>query len=162
MASRSGTGAPFWVFIAILVVLHLVLHVAIGVDTGAPDLLTVAVLLAARRVKGSGAAAIGLVLGILNDALSLSTFGANALVYAVVGFLGARSRDLFEGDSLLFVAVYIFLGKWLRDALYFVITRSDHGEAWGSLLTVAPIAAVFAAIAGMVAITMYRAATGER
>ena len=162
MASRSGTGAPFWIFIAILVVLHLVLHVAIGLGMGAPDLLTVAVLLAARRLKSSGAAALGLVVGILNDALSLTTFGANALSYAIIGFLGARSRDLFEGDSLLFVAVYVFLGKWLRDALYFVITRSAHGETWGSLLTAAPIAAVFAAFAAMVAMMLYRAATGER
>ena len=162
MASRSGTGAPFWIFIAILVVLHFVLHVAIGLGPVAPDLMTVAVLLAARRVKSSSAAAIGLVLGVLNDALSLTSFGANALSYSIVGFLGARSRDLFEGDSLLFVAVYIFLGKWLRDALYFVITKSQHGEAWGTLLTGAPLAAVLAAFSGMVAITMYRAATGER
>lgn len=162
MASRSGTGAPFWVFIAILVVVHLVLHVAIGLGAVAPDILTVAVLLAARRLKGSAAAAVGLVLGILNDALSLTTFGAMALVYAIVGFLGARSRDLFEGDSLLFVAVYVFLGKWLRDALYFVVTRSAHGDPWGSLLTTAPVAAIFAAFSAMVAVTLYRAATGER
>lgn len=162
MASRSGTGAPFWVFIAMLVVLHLVLHVALGLGGAVPDILTIAVLLASRRLKGSGAAAVGLVLGILNDALSLTTFGALALVYAIVGFLGARSRDLFEGDSLLFVAVYVFLGKWLRDALYFVVTRSAHGEPWGNLLTAAPVAAIFAAFSAMIAIMLYRAATGER
>lgn len=162
MASRSGTGAPFWVFIAILVVLHLVVHVAIGLGTAAPDLLAIAVLLAARRMKGSGAAAVGLLLGLLNDALALTTFGATALVFAVIGFLGARSRDLFEGDSLLFVAVYIFLGKWLRDALFLVMTRSASGDPWGILVTSTPIAAIYAAITAMIAIMLYRAATGER
>jgi rod shape-determining protein MreD len=160
MGTRAG--ASFWVFIVLLVIAHLVLHVALGLDLAAPDLITGAVLLAARILGGSSSAAVGLVLGVLADALSLTTFGAQALVNTVVGFLGARSRDLFEGDSLLFVGVYIFLGKWLRDALYFVITQSANPEPWGLLLTGAPIAALYTAFAIMVALTLYRAATGER
>lgn len=160
MAAR--TAVSYWVFIVLLVVLHLILHVAVGLGVSAPDLLTLALLLAARRLRGSAAAGLGVVLGVLADALSLTGFGALALVYAVVGFLGARSRDLFEGDSLLFVGGYIFLGKWLRDALFMLLTRTTHAEPWGSLLTAAPISAVYAAVAGMVALTLYRAATGER
>lgn len=156
MAVRSSPS--FWVFIVLIVLLHFILHVAVGLDTVA-DLLTVAVLLASRRRTGFGAALIGLGLGILGDALSLTTFGALALVYTVIGFLGARSRDLFEGDSLLFVGVFVFIGKWLRDALYLVLTRT---EPWGSLLTSAPLAALFAALAAMVGLVLYRAATGER
>lgn len=160
MGTRSG--ASFWVFIVLLVIAHLVLHVALGIDAAAPDLITGAVLLSARNLGGSGAAAVGLVLGVLADALSLTTFGAQALVNTVIGFLGARSRDLFEGDSLLFVGAYIFLGKWLRDALYFVLTRSAYPEPWGVLLTAAPLAAVYAAAAITIAIMLYRAGTGER
>jgi rod shape-determining protein MreD len=160
MAQR--TGASFWIFIAVLVVAHLVLHVAIGLTTVAPDLMTVAVLLAARRVKGSAGAAIGVGIGLLTDALSLTTFGALALVNGVVGFLGARSRDLFEGDSMLSVAVYVFLGKWLRDALYFLVTKSAHDDPWSILITSAPIAAIFAAVSALFALMLYRAATGER
>lgn len=160
MGTRGG--ASFWVFIVVLVTVHLVLHVALGLGAVAPDLITGAVLLSARTLGGSSAAAVGLVLGVLADALSLTTFGAQALVNTVIGFLGARSRDLFEGDSLLFVGAYIFLGKWLRDALYFALTRSAHPESWGVLLTEAPLAAVYAAFGIMVALTLYRAATGER
>lgn len=159
MASRTSTS--FWVFILILVVLHLVLHVALGMGR-APDLLTVALLLSARRLPGAGAAAVGLLLGILMDALSLTTFGALAVVYTVVGFLGARSRDLFEGDSLLFVGVFIVIGAWLCQALYLLFTRSALHDPWSSLLTVAPITAIYTAVAGMIALTLYRAATGER
>src|SRR5918996_687187 len=119
MGTRGG--ASFWVFIIVLVIVHLVLHVALGLDAAAPDLITAAVLLSARILGGSSAAAVGLVLGILADALSLTTFGAQALVNTVIGFLGARSRDLFEGDSLLFIGAYVFIGKWLRDALYFLL-----------------------------------------
>ena len=160
MASR--TRASFWVFILILVVLHFVVHVAMGMGTRAPDFMTIAVLLASRRMSGSAAAALGLVLGILVDALSLTTFGALALTYTILAFLGARSRDLFEGDSLLFVAVFIFLGTWLREALFVALTRSTIGEPWGVLLTGAPLVALYTAISAMIALTLYRAATGER
>lgn len=162
MASRSGSALGFWIFIFVLVVLHLVLRVAIGLGTVAPDLMTIAVLLAARRLKGSGAAALGLVLGILSDALVLTTFGALGLVNSIVGFLGARSRDLFEGDSLLFAVVYIFLGKWLHDALYFTFTQSAQSATWGSLLTAAPVTALYTAGAALVALMLYRATTGDR
>lgn len=158
MAGRSRP-VGFWIFIIILVVLHFGVHVALGVRSMAPDLLTVALLLGVRRLTGAGAAGLGLALGILNDALSLSAFGALALTYAIIGFLGARSRDLFEGDSLLFVAAYIFMGKLLRDALYQLLTRS---QPWSDLWTVSLLAALFAAVAGVVALTLYRAATSDR
>lgn len=160
MASR--TAPSFWVFIILLAVFHFVLRVAIGLSVSAPDLLTIAVLLAARRLKGSQAAGVGLVLGLLVDGLALTTFGALALVNAVVGFLGARSRDLFEGDSYLFIGAYIFLGKLVHDVLYFVITKSSHGQEWSALLTPAPLAALYAAVAAIIAIILYSAATGDR
>ena len=157
MAARNNTA--FWIFIIVLVVVHLSIHVGLGVRGMVPDLLTVALLLGARRLSGSGAAGLGLALGLLNDALSLTAFGALALTYTIVGFAGARSRDLFEGDSLLFVAVYVFLGKWLRDLLYIMFTRS---EPWSNLWSGAPLAALYAALAAMVALTLYRAATSDR
>ena len=158
MAGRSNQ-VGFWIFIIILVVLHLGVHVAFGVRALAPDLLTVALLLGVRRLTGAAGAGFGLALGILNDALSMTAFGAMAVTYAVIGFLGARSRDLFEGDSLLFVAAYLFLGKFLRDLLYQLLTRS---HPWSDLLTTSLLACLYAAVAGVIALTLYRAATSDR
>jgi rod shape-determining protein MreD len=158
MAGRSNHVA-FWIFIIVLVILHFGLHLALGLGRGAPDLLTIALLLGVRRLSGSGAAGLGLALGLLNDALSLDAFGAMGVTYAILGFIGARSRDLFEGDSLLFVAVYIFLGKLLRDVIYQVLTRS---APWSDLWSSSLLASVYAAIAGMIALTLYRAATSDR
>jgi rod shape-determining protein MreD len=158
MAGRPNHVA-FWIFIILLVVLHLGVHVAVGLRGVAPDLLTVAVLLGSRRLSGSGGAGLGVALGILNDALSLTAFGALAVTYAIIGFLGARSRDMFEGDSLLFVAAYVFLGKWLRDLIYIMLTRS---APWSDMWSHAPVAALYAAVAGIVALTLYRAATSDR
>jgi rod shape-determining protein MreD len=160
MAARNPLS--FWVFFALLLVSHFVLHIALGLGPSVPDLLTVALLLAARRVRGALAAGLGLALGILNDAFSATSFGADAVALTVLGYLGARSRDLFDGDSLLFVGVYLFFGKWLHDALYWVLVPEARGNALGQLLIQAPIAALSTAVGGAIALLVYRTSTGER
>lgn len=153
---------PFWVFIALLVLLHFSLHLGLGLGASAPDLLTVAVLLAARRLRGAPAAGVGLGLGLLEDALSLSSFGAEAVTEAVLGFLGARSRDFFVGESAIFVGVYLFLGKWVHDVLFWLLARGGSGAgAVGRLLVDAPLAAAYAALCGVVALSLYQAVAGE-
>jgi rod shape-determining protein MreD len=156
----------FWAFIAVLAVLHFLLHLGLGLGATAPDLLTVAVLVAARRLPGAAAAVVGLVLGLIQDSLSLVAFGANGVVLALVGYLGTRSRDFFVGDSLLFVAVYLFVGKWLHDVLYYLLYSALPSTVGVDLRRVllldAPAAAVYAAIAGTLALLGYRAITKER
>ncbi|HEX7118925.1 MAG TPA: rod shape-determining protein MreD [Longimicrobiales bacterium] len=159
-ASRAWT---YWAFIALLVALNFTLHLAIGIGATAPDLLTVALLLAARRLGGVAAAALGLVLGLLRDALSLVAFGADAVALTVLGYLGARSRDLFVGETLTFVALYLFAGKWLHDVIYYLVAGAAvRGDAVSRLLIEAPIAALYAAVAGTAALLLYRLVTGER
>lgn len=104
-----------WIVVVVLVLLHFLLHVGLGVRGAAPDLLTVALLLAAREVGVGTAAGVGLVMGLLEDALSVLSFGANTVAMTVVGLLGAVTRDLFVGDSLVFLVSYFILGKWVRD-----------------------------------------------
>ena len=75
MASRPVYYAAFIAFLAFL---HFTLHLAFGFGPQAPDLITVAALLAARRLRGGQAAALGFVFGILADALARTSFGASA------------------------------------------------------------------------------------
>ncbi|MEJ2679704.1 MAG: hypothetical protein P8174_11635, partial [Gemmatimonadota bacterium] len=114
---NRGTWGP-WFLVVLLVVAHLLLHVTFGIGRGAPDLLTLALLLGARRLSVGPAAAFGLGLGLLQDSLSALAFGAASATYAVLGVVGSRSRDVFVGDSLLFMGLYLFAGKWLHDILY--------------------------------------------
>ncbi len=159
---RPG-GWPFWLFVALLVLLHFFLHLGLGLGASAPDLLTVAVLLAARRLSATPAAVLGLVLGLVQDALSLASFGAEAVTQAVLGFLGAWSRNYFVGESAAFVAVYLFVGKWLHDVIFWLLARPGTGaEALSRLLLQAPLAALYAAICGIPALFVYRATAGER
>ena len=149
---------PFWLFIGVLVALHFVLHLSLGIDTAAPDLLTLAILLAARQLSGGPAAGLGFVLGLLEDAVSLVAFGAAAITGTVVGYIGARSRDLFVGDSIIFLGIYLFLGKWVRDALYYGLADVvRRGEPVRALLMQAPLNALYMAAVGVVAILVYRA-----
>lgn len=149
---------PFWVFVAVLAIIHFLLHLTLGLDRSAPDLLTLAILLAARQLTGGSAAGIGFALGLLEDAVSLVAFGAAAVTGTVVGYLGARSRDLFVGESLFFLGVYLFLGKWVRDALYYGLAGVvRRGEPVHALLIEAPLSALYMAAVGVVAILVYRA-----
>jgi rod shape-determining protein MreD len=158
-----GRSWSFTVFVFLIVLAHFTLRLAIGAGPGMPDLLTVAALLAARRLSGAQAAGLGLLLGVLDDALTIVAFGSAAVALTVVCFLGARSRELFEGDSLLFLFVYLFIGKWLRDALIFLLSPETRTvDTVPQLFIGMPLTALVAAIGGAVAIIVYRAATGER
>ena len=61
----EGTRWHFVAFITVLVALHFFLRVGLGLGWAVPDLLVVAVLLSARRVRGGWAAGLGVLLGIL-------------------------------------------------------------------------------------------------
>ena len=156
----ARTTYRYWVFIGILVFMHFALRVGFGLEERSPDLLTVATLFAARRLRSTGAALFGLLLGVLADALSLIAFGASAVALSIVGFLGARSRDMFEGDSILFVTIYLFIGVWLREAIQALVSR--QGIEWSMLYTSAPVSAIYAAAAGIIALGVFRAVADER
>jgi rod shape-determining protein MreD len=161
----TGSRLVLGLFLLVLTLLHLLLQIGFGLGTAAPDVLTVALLLGARRMTPPAAAALGLVLGVVNDALALLAFGSGAVVLTILGYLGARTRDLFVGESLAFSAAYLFLGKWLHLLLLALVLRHGRGMAveWTSLLLVdAPLAGLYAAVAGVVALAVYRGATDEK
>ena len=132
-----------------LVLLHFVLHLGLGIGSAAPDLLTVALLLLAREAGIGVAAGMGLAFGLLEDALSVVAFGANAVAMTVVGLAGGATRDLFVGDSIFFLVSYFVLGKVTRDLLHWVLM----GDGFRSAVT--PEAVVAGLLGGV-----YAAAVG--
>lgn len=139
-----------WVVLASLPVLHFLLHVGLGLGLWAPDLLTVGLLIMARELRPGTATGLGFGFGLLEDAFSILAFGTNTVAMTVVGFLGARSRDLFVGESFVFLFSYLAIGTWLRSALQWIASgagnRLPAGEA---LLLETPVAALYAAIVGI-------------
>lgn len=154
---------PFGLFIGLLVTFHFLLSIGFGFAQYAPDLAVAALLLGARRLRGSFAALLGLGIGLLKDAVSLAAFGAAAVVLTLTGFLGARSRDIFLGEGAIFTLTYLFVGKWFADAAYLLFAGGAlrlQAASW--LFVQAPLAALVTASAGALALGSYRWLAGER
>lgn len=144
-----------WATVGVLAVLHFLLHLGLGLGTAAPDLLTVSLLLAAREVGMGTAAGIGFAFGLLLDAFSLLAFGANTVTMTILGAAGARTRDLFVGDSFFFVISYLFLGKWVKDLLYWVLVGEGIREPLvRAVLVESSVNALYAAVVGVLVVTV--------
>jgi rod shape-determining protein MreD len=140
----------FWLALVLLPVLHFLLKVGFGLGNAVPDLLTLALLLTAREVRSGAAAGFGFFYGLLEDAFAILSFGANTLVLTVLASLGARSRDLFVGESLLFFSLYLGGGTWLRAAFHWLLSDPEgRGAAGPVLLAEAPLTALYTTGVGL-------------
>ncbi len=140
-----------WGVVGLLIFLHFGLHVSLGLGEIAPDLLVVALLIAAREVDIGWGAGLGFLLGLLDDAFSVLAFGANTFALTLVGVGGARTRDLFVGDSLFFLMSYLVLGKWGRDFLHWLVVGEGLRESFvDTMLIQSPISAVYAGVIGLI------------
>lgn len=155
-ASRWALAA----LVIVLVALHFVFRVGFGLGERFPDLLVVAVLLAARQMRAGWAAGLGLLLGYLEGSVIPFSLGASAVALTVIGYLGARAREFLSSDGPISIALYLFTGKWLYELFLYVVLMLDSqpGSASG-LLLIAPLAALYAAIAGVAALAAYRTVT---
>ncbi len=139
-----------WGVAALLVLVHFLLHLGLGLGEAAPDLLTVALLLGAREVGMGTAAFLGLLLGLLEDAFSVLSFGANAVAMTIVGAAAALTRTFFVGDSLFFLVSYLFVGKWARDLLFWTFAGESAREPFvDSVVVQGTIQAGYAALVGV-------------
>ena len=139
------------VAVSLLVVAHFFIHVGFGIGAAAPDLLTLALLLLARESHMAAAAAVGLAMGLTEDAQGLLAFGAGGFAMASVGALASWTRDFFVGETRVFVVAYLFLGKWVRDFLFWVAVGPDaRPGAFGALVVEAGLAALYMTLIGLV------------
>ena len=142
-------GAAFWGVAVSLPLLHFVLRVGLGVGDWSPDLLAVGLLVAALRLPVALAAGLGFAFGIIEDALSILSFGANAMALTIVGILGSWSREFFVGGSVVFLVSYFTIGVWFRSALHWLVSGWSVGEEAVRLLLVEmPLAALYGAGVG--------------
>jgi rod shape-determining protein MreD len=134
----------------LLIVAHFTLHVGLGLGEAAPDLATLGLLVLAREVALTPAAGAGFVVGLLEDALSVLAFGASTVALTLVGALGARTRDLFVGDSVIFVVWYFAAGKWIRDLVQWLMTSGELREPFvRAMLVDSTLASLYVAAVGV-------------
>jgi len=133
-----------------LAILHFLLNVGFGLSSWVPDLLTLGLLILAREVRTGTAAGVGFLFGLLEDAFSILSFGANAVAMTIVGGLGSRSRDLFVGESMFFIVSYLAVGTWLRFALHWLASGGGpRPQAMEALAVHGPLAALYTGLAGV-------------
>jgi cell shape-determining protein MreD len=120
-----------WVWSGFSIVLLLFLHflfrplfVRLPV---APNLLVGALLLATLRLRAGHAAFLGFGLGLLEAAMALEGMGWYALALTVIGYVGARSRDLLFADARFYVFGYLFVGTWIAESVLLLLGTTPPG-----------------------------------
>jgi rod shape-determining protein MreD len=153
--NAAGAVRGFALFV-LLLALHYSLRPLLGWRAGI-DFLVIAVLVSAVRVRPGAAALIGLFTGFVADSLAPGMFGAAALSMAAVAFGASWLKAVFFTDSLALTAFFLFLGKWVFDALL-VITQQSMGARDGmfQLILWSPLAAAATAGAGVVILVLLR------
>jgi hypothetical protein len=155
----EGTRWQFAGLIALLVVVHFVLRDGLHLGFLGPDLLIVALLLAARRMRAGAVAGLGLVLGLLEGAANPFNMGASAVAFCVIGYLGARVREVVVGDNPVTLLAYLAIGKWLFDAMLWGLLASRGYAPPLETLVLSMVAAIYAGMVGLAAATAYRVVT---
>jgi cell shape-determining protein MreD len=113
--------------ITTLLVLHFLFRPFLVRLPVAPNLLVGALLLATLRLRSGHAAILGFGLGILEASMALEGMGSYALALTVVGYVGARSRDLLFADARFYVFGYVFVGTWLAEIVLLLLGTSPAG-----------------------------------
>jgi rod shape-determining protein MreD len=141
----------------LLGVLHFALRPLLGDFRAAPDLLLLALIVFAMRVRPGQAAVGGFGVGLVVDSLTPVAFGAGALAHTLVGYLAAWGKAVFFAENLMVNAGFFFVGTWIRDLLVLVAGRHmDVSAMLWQLFFWTPIKAVTTAMAGVLVLVVLR------
>lgn len=138
MVERSGNRAGLAITVAVLAFLHFSLSPAMESWFARPNLLLCAVLIAALQISPGASAGVGFLLGLLEDAMSVSHFGLATISLVILAYVGSQARALFLGEEPLFMGTYLFLGTWLYEVATYVLLGAG-GDAWSFVLLRAPL-----------------------
>jgi hypothetical protein len=130
--------------VVILVVLHFTLYRFFGAWPALPNLLIGGLLLGALRMRAGYAAFLGFGLGVLEAAMGMEGLGTLSLVLTLVGYLGARSRDLLFADARHYVFIYLFVGTWIAEVAL-ILAMPGVPNLLGALV-LAPVSAFGTAV----------------
>jgi rod shape-determining protein MreD len=149
------------VVLCVLVALHFTLRPLLDWRAGV-DFLVIGVLLVAVRARPGAAAIVGLLFGLVLDAMNPEALGAAALAMTVTAFVASRLKAAFFADDLGLNAIFVFGGKVVFDVISIVFEGRLGGAAlaW-QLLAWTPLSALATAVIGVVVMAMVRPAVDE-
>jgi rod shape-determining protein MreD len=140
----------FWFVLAGLVLLHFSVRTKLGDDRMAPDFLLLAVLMYTIRAAPGPSSAAGFLVGIIRDAMSPASFGANALAHTLVGYLSSWAKAVFFAENLFVNGCIFFGGTWIRNLIVALASGELKGAplAW-QLLGWSTLQSLLTALAGV-------------
>ncbi len=140
----------------VLIILHFTLRPLLGMRAGI-DFMLIALMFGSVRLRPGAAAVYGLLLGLMADSLSVSTFGSSALAMTIVGYAASWLKAVFFADNLALNAFFLFLGKWLFDVIYVLAERRLGGwELVMQLVAWSSLSAAATALAGVLVLALLR------
>lgn len=114
------------------------------------DLLVIALLLVAIRVRPGAAAVVGFALGALADAASPTGLGSGMLAMAAVGYVTSWLKAAFFAENALLNGIVIFASAWGATMLRLVLGGGVFEPGFTiQALVWAPLSAAATALVGV-------------
>lgn len=156
MAGRAGVRFGLLGGVLVLTFLHFALAPLFQSWFAGPNLLLCAILISARQLRPGAAAAVGFILGLLEDAMAVSHFGLTTLLLVLVAYLGSITRDTFVGEEPLFMGTYLFAGTWIYEAAIYLIVGAS-GDPLSYIFVRAPLDGLATGVVGYLTLPFVRA-----
>ncbi len=130
----------------VMLLLHLLLRPLLEGLPVSPDFLTGGVLVGGLVLRAGSAATLGFAAGLIEAALSVGGLGRLTMVYTLLGYGSARSRDLIFADLQYFLFAYLLVGTWMTQLVLAALAGS--ALTWTFAFVVAPLSALLTAVLG--------------
>lgn len=154
--TRARGDWSFRLVLALLVVTHFYLRPRFLAGPWAPDFLLLALLIFSIRSRPGVAALAGLVVGLVDDTLMPSRFGAGMLAHTIVGYVAAWGRAVFFADNLLVNAGLFLAGTWVRNLIILLASGLSVGALLASVALWSTLQAIATAVAGVLVMVAIR------
>jgi hypothetical protein len=154
----EGPRSVYGAIVVVLLGLHLLFRPILDGWPVSPDLLTGGILMGGLVLRAGKAAMLGFGAGLIEAALSVGGLGRLTLVYTLLGYSSARSRDLIFADLQYFLFAYLFVGTWFTQLVLAALAGSSL--SWGFAFLVAPASALLTALVGELGVRAVTAVIG--
>jgi rod shape-determining protein MreD len=162
MSPRRVTRVQLALVLLVLLVLQFYLRPRLWNARVSPDFLLIGLMLFAMRSGAGAGALVGFLVGLIEDTLTPSRFGAATLAHTLVGYLASWGRAVFFADNMLVNGAFVAVGLWLRDLIVLVASGTDHKQLLTQLTFYSPVQALTTAAFALVVLVTFRAVFSVR
>ncbi len=136
---------PF-IIILFLLSLQVFFHSIFGLVEALPDLIPIALAIAAIRWGLAGAVIAGFLAGVVEDSFATSLLGLNSLSWTLAGSIGSTIRSSLYGNRIAVAVILVAILKAVHDIVYYVVYLWNMpGDILTRMFLHVPIASVYSA-----------------